>query len=180
MLMSVESSAPNQPIQLRWIAPAITLLLGALLATAAHAQPEVRVTVSAPAVAAPVAPPPAAAVVVAPPGVVVAPPHALLPVVVAAPVTPAGQWVYTRQYGWLYMPYAQNYTYVPPAGPPSMFVYYPARGWRWVHAPWIVGVGPVPYWGPHGYVRFAWYARPWFARPMHWHHHHHHHHRYVR
>lgn len=164
--MSVESSASNQPIQFRTIAFALAPLLGVLIASAAHAQAEVRVTVAAPAIPSPAAPPPAATVVVAPPGVVVAPP------VVAAPVTPSGQWVYTRQYGWLYMPYAQNYTYVPPAGPPSMFVYYPARGWRWVHAPWVLGVGPVPYWGPHGYVSFAWYARPWFARPVRWHHHH--------
>ena len=166
--MSVESSASNQPIRFRTLAFALAPLLGALIASVAHAQAEVRVTVAAPAIPAPAAPPPAATVVVAPPGVAVAPPVA----VVAAPVTPSGQWVYTRQYGWLYMPYAQNYTYVPPAGPPSMFVYYPARGWRWVRAPWVVGVGPVPYWGPHGYVSFAWYARPWFARPARWHHHH--------
>ena len=170
--MSVESSASNQPMFTR-VTRALMLSTFAMLVltavTVAHAQ-EVRVTVDAPAVAAPAAPPPAATIVVAPPGAPAAP-----PVVVAAPVTPPGQWVYTRQYGWLYMPYAQNYTFVPAAGPPSMFVYYPAQGWRWVHAPWVMGVGPVPYWGPHGYVRFAWYARPWFARPAHWHHHH----RYV-
>jgi hypothetical protein len=168
MLMSVESSASHQPMITR-VTRALVLSVFTLLVTgAAHAQ-EVRVTVAAPAVAAPVAPPPAATVVVAPPGVGVAAP----PVAVAAPVTPAGQWVYTRQYGWLYMPYAQNYTFVPAAGPPSMFVYRPAHGWHWVHAPWVVGVGPVPYWGPAGYVRFDWFARPWFARPARWHHHHH-------
>ena len=43
-----------------------------------------------------------------------------------APAPPAGQWVYTRQYGWLWMPYEQAYTYVvPDAALAYMFVYYP-------------------------------------------------------
>ena len=86
--------------------------------------------------------------------------------VVAAPAVPEGQWVFARQYGWVYMPYAQRFTYVPATGYPSMYVYNPSFGWRWVSAPWVVGVGPLPHWGPHGYARFAWYARPWFARPV--------------
>ncbi len=27
-----------------------------------------------------------------------------------------GQWVYTQQYGWVWMPYGDDYTYAPPGG----------------------------------------------------------------
>lgn len=130
---------------------------GAMFYAPALMAQQVRVDISAeaPAIAAPVAAPP-------PPMAVPAPAPVAAPVVVA-PAAPEGQWVYTRQYAWVYMPYAQNYTYVPADGHPQMFVFYPNYGWRWVVAPWIFGAGPAPYWGPHGYVRFAWYARPWFA-----------------
>src|SRR5262245_9047257 len=61
-------------------------------------------------------PPPAPAVAAAP----------VAPVVVAQPPAAApidGQWVYTEQYGWVWMPYAQAYTYVPADGDPMMYVY---------------------------------------------------------
>jgi hypothetical protein len=73
-----------------------------------------------------------------------------------------GQWVYTSQYGWVWMPYAQAYTHVPATGYPYMYLYYPAFGWRWSAAPWVFGWGPRPYWGAWGMTRFAWHARPWF------------------
>ena len=59
---------------------------------------------------------------------------------------PSGSWVYTAQYGWVWMPYADAYTYVPPSGygEPYMYVYYPAGGWSWVVAPWLWGWGPLP------------------------------------
>lgn len=61
------------------------------------------------------------------------------------------------------MPYEQSYTYVvPEAALAYTFVYYPAFGWRWVVAPWVLGFGVAPYWGPLGPVHFVWYARPWF------------------
>jgi hypothetical protein len=75
-----------------------------------------------------------------------------------------GQWVYTSQYGWVWMPYAQAYTYVPDDGYPTMYVYGATFGWRWVAAPWIYDYGPAPYWGPRGRVSFVWYSRPWFTR----------------
>jgi hypothetical protein len=40
--------------------------------------------------------------------------------------------------------------------------YYPTFGWSWVVAPWVLGFGIAPYWGPVGPGHFAWYARPWF------------------
>lgn len=80
---------------------------------------------------------------------------------------PTGQWVFTNQYGWVFMPYAEGYTYVPDDGYPFMFVYGPSWGWRWLSAPWVLGLGPRPYWGAPGFSRFAWHARPWFAPRSH-------------
>lgn len=73
---------------------------------------------------------------------------------------PAGEWVYTRQYGWVWMPYEQRYTQVTGTVAYS-YVFYPGYGWRWLSAPWIVGIGPRPYFA-HGPARFVWYSRPWF------------------
>jgi len=71
--------------------------------------------------------------------------------------------VYTEGYGWVWMPYEQAYTYVTPADDDAYaYVYYPAYGWEWIRAPWVIGIGPRPYWGRIGPVRFAWYAHPWF------------------
>jgi hypothetical protein len=72
--------------------------------------------------------------------------------------------VYTNQYGWLFMPYAQSYTYVPVDTEVAyMYVYDPSLGWTWLYAPWIFGFGPTPYWGSYGRVHFSWYAHPWFS-----------------
>ena len=79
----------------------------------------------------------------------------------AAPIS--GQWSYTTQYGWVYLPYSQSYTYVNPDGTVAYeYAYYPSRGWGWVESPWVLGGGPRPYWGGYGYAHFAWYAHPWF------------------
>src|ERR1700690_3746257 len=68
-----------------------------------------------------------------------------------------GQWIYSDQYGWIWTPYGQAYTYVNPAGSAAYeYVYYPTFGWRWVYAPWVFGWGPTPYWGFYGPGRFAW------------------------
>jgi hypothetical protein len=102
------------------------------------------------------------------PGQVITPPQQ--PVAAAgpadAPPPPAqgtGQWVYTSQYGWLWMPYSRDYVYVSAdSGVAYEYSYYPNYGWRWVNAPWILGWGPSPYWGRVGPVRYGWYAHPWF------------------
>ncbi len=82
-----------------------------------------------------------------------------------------GQWVYTQQYGWVWMPYGAGYTYAPPDGygQPYMYVYYPAYGWTWLVAPWVWGWGPWPYFGFHGPWRFAWYGYGWWRYPWRWH-----------
>lgn len=89
-----------------------------------------------------------------------------------APVPP-GQWVYTQQYGWIWMPYADAYTQVPPSGSgtPYAYVYYPAYGWTWLAAPWVWGIGPWPVFGVWGPVRFAWYSHGWWRYPARWHYH---------
>jgi hypothetical protein len=99
------------------------------------------------------------------------PPQQAPPVASPQPVAgPPGQWVYTNQFGWLWMPYGQQYTYVPadPQVFPDQYVYYPAYGWRWVVAPWVYGYGPSPYWGALGPRHYAWYAHPWFRVGGHW------------
>jgi hypothetical protein len=92
-------------------------------------------------------------------------------VTVAAPA-PSGQWVYTNQYGWVWMPYGANYTYVTAHDVAFTYAYYPHFGWRWIAAPWVMGMGPSPRWGHHGPVHFAWYGHPRFRgfAPRHgWH-----------
>jgi hypothetical protein len=70
-----------------------------------------------------------------------------------------GQWVYTAQYGWVWMPYGDKYTHLPPDGStPNMYVYYPDAGWCWVVAPWLWGWGPMPYFGGFGPGYFGWYG----------------------
>ncbi|MES1164277.1 MAG: hypothetical protein ABUR63_00850 [Verrucomicrobiota bacterium] len=74
---------------------------------------------------------------------------------------PAGQWLYTAQYGWIWMPYGTQYTYEPPqadAGPYA-YVYGPTLGWSWVAAPWVWGWGAAPYFGVYGGVHYPWYGR---------------------
>jgi len=79
----------------------------------------------------------------------------------AAP--PAGQWTYTQQYGWLWMPYDQRYTYVVDSASLAYeYVWYPTFGWSWVVSPWVLGLGVAPFWGAGGPMRFAWYSHPWF------------------
>jgi hypothetical protein len=88
-----------------------------------------------------------------------------------APSAPAGQWVYTQQYGWIWMPYGDAYTWAPPDsyGQPYQYVYYPDYGWTWVIAPWVWGWGPWPYFGVYGPGFFAWYQWGWWRYPRFWH-----------
>jgi hypothetical protein len=77
----------------------------------------------------------------------------------AQQAAPQGQWVYTEQYGWVWMPYGSAYTYLPPdGGTPNMYLYYPSVGWCWVVAPWVWGFGPMPFFGSLGTWHFGWYG----------------------
>jgi hypothetical protein len=85
---------------------------------------------------------------------------------------PAGQWVYTQQYGWIWMPYADAYTRAPANGygEPYAYVYAPAYScWTWVAAPWVWGFGPWPFFGVYGPARFGWYGHGWWRFPQRFH-----------
>jgi hypothetical protein len=87
------------------------------------------------------------------------PPMPAAPQASAAKAAPPGQWTYTQQYGWVWMPYGDRFTSAPDAGEqPYMYVYGPAMGWCWVSAPWIWGWGPVPFFGVVGPWRFGWWG----------------------
>ena len=79
--------------------------------------------------------------------------------VVTQQATGGGQWVYTEQYGWVWMPYGDQYTYEGTAydASPYAYVYYPSYGWTWLAAPWIWGWGAYPYFGVTGALGFGWY-----------------------
>jgi len=83
----------------------------------------------------------------------------LVPPVAINPVPSAGQWVYTDLYGWVWMPYGDQYAYAGtvPGSSPYAYVYYPSRGWTWLAAPWILGGGAYPYFGVRGALGFGWY-----------------------
>jgi hypothetical protein len=82
----------------------------------------------------------------------------------------AGQWVYTDQYGWIWIPYGDEFTYVPPGGTgaPYEYVYYPSYGWTWVAAPWIWGYETWPYFGVYGAASFGWYGGGGWRTPWLW------------
>jgi hypothetical protein len=160
--------SPATALRRRWLSGACLLSLGlALLPGPARAEdPAPQPTAAAPEQAPPPPPPPEE--LPTPPPEVSAPPESAAPSSepeqqpAAAPAVD-GQWVYTNQYGWVWMPYSQAYTYVPNEGYPAMYLYGPTLGWRWVAAPWVLGWGPAPYWGASGRAHFGWYAHPWFA-----------------
>jgi uncharacterized membrane protein YgcG len=87
------------------------------------------------------------------------PPQAEPTVAPAPPVTAEmasqGEWVYTAQYWWTWVPYGSTTTTV--SAEPYVYLYAPSFGWRWFVSPW--GVGPFHYgawgWGP------AWGPRYW-------------------
>lgn len=79
------------------------------------------------------------------------------PASTANTAVPPGQWVYTEQYGWVWMPYSSAYTYASQyVAEPYMYVYGPAFGWAWVGAPWVWGYGAGVYFGVHGGFGYGW------------------------
>ncbi len=132
----------------------------ALVSQAALAQ-----DASQPPTPAPEAPPPPVSIETSPPAAADAPP----PVNIAAPVAPGaspeGQWVFTQQYGWVWMPYGESYANAPLVanGDPYLFMYYPNYGWRWLAAPWVFGIGVAPYWGTWGWHHYGWYGHGWWG-----------------
>ncbi|HXJ80872.1 MAG TPA: hypothetical protein VMS64_19610 [Candidatus Methylomirabilis sp.] len=142
------------------------ILISTLLCIPAIARAQANFPIGAETEVSPEQPPPMAEP--PPPSQTPAPPSQ--PPAVAQPELP-GQWIYTQQYGWIWMPYADAYTSIPPggSGEPYAYVYYPSQGWTWVVAPWVWGIGPWPYFGAYGPARFAWYGHGWWRSPWRWH-----------
>ena len=78
------------------------------------------------------------------------------------PAPSGGQWVYTAEYGWLWLPYGSQYVYAPPydGAYPYSYAYYPLHGWLWLYSPWVWGWGIRPYYGWYGPRHYVWYGRP--------------------
>ncbi|MBL8910586.1 MAG: hypothetical protein JNM17_07760 [Archangium sp.] len=71
--------------------------------------------------------------------------------------TPDGQWVYTQQYGWLWLPYDASYAQTT-ATTSLAYAYGPALGWSWINAPWVIGLGPRPWFGTRiARAHYAWW-----------------------
>jgi hypothetical protein len=107
----------------------------------------------------PVAQPPATTVTAAQPPS--QPPPQTEPRAYPAPPQGAGQmatqgeWVYTAQNGWIWVPRGSTATTV--GVEPYAYLYVPSYGWGWFASPW--GLGPFHYgpwgWGPRWGVRYA-------------------------
>lgn len=139
-----------------WMAAA--LALASSCSTMPREEPPDAETLAEPRTPAPVVLPPAPPVALpAPP--VAEPAQAQL---AQAPPAASGQWVYTAQYGWIWMPYADRYVSVAeaPDAYPYQFVFFVSTGWTWVEAPWIWGWGVRPWFGPLGPRHFGWYRGP--------------------
>jgi hypothetical protein len=65
-----------------------------------------------------------------------------------------GQWVYTPDYGWVWVP--AGTVSQDAEGVPYSYLYTPTYGWTWYVSPW--GVGPY-YYG--GWVRHPWHPVGW-------------------
>jgi hypothetical protein len=75
---------------------------------------------------------------------------------------PTGQWVYTVDYGWIWIPAGAVTTAVDDV--PYTYLYTPAYGWTWYISPW--GWGPYRYgvWVRHPWRPVGWRG-PWVAHP---------------
>jgi hypothetical protein len=91
-------------------------------------------------------------------------PSYAVPAIVEGQALPEGQWVFTQQYGWVWMPYGDQYVQVAvdEYTDPYAYVYYPSSGWVWLSAPWVGGWGIRPYFGHWGCDHYDWYPHHWY------------------
>jgi len=75
---------------------------------------------------------------------------------------PSGQWVYTVDHGWIWVPAGADT--VVEDGVPYAYFYTPLYGWTWYVSPW--GWGPYHYglWFRHPWHPYGWHGR-WVAHP---------------
>ena len=83
------------------------------------------------------------------------PPRYPAPPQAAGQTAPQGEWVYTAQSGWIWVPRGSTTTTV--GVEPYAYLYMPSYGWGWYVSPW--GLGPFHYgpwgWGPRWGMRYA-------------------------
>lgn len=82
-----------------------------------------------------------------------------------APASPApaprGHWVYTSEYGWIWVP--DGTTTVAVDDVPYVYLYTPAYGWTWYISPWGWGPYYVGDWVWHAWHPHVWHG--WVASP---------------
>jgi hypothetical protein len=83
----------------------------------------------------------------------------------AQPTSPApqagGQWVYTAQYGWVWVPSDASTTTV--GEQPYAYLYTPSYGWTWYNSPW--GFGAPYFYGPRVWGHPYFGGRPYRYAP---------------
>jgi hypothetical protein len=80
---------------------------------------------------------------------------------------PGGQWVYTTDYGWTWVPAGSATTAV--EGVPYAYMYTASFGWTWYLSPW--GWGPYHYggWVTHPYYHYPYAYHPYAYHPYAYH-----------
>jgi hypothetical protein len=77
---------------------------------------------------------------------------------------PTGQWVYTTDYSWVWVPEASSTTVV--EGVPYVHLYTRAHGWNWYVSPWGVGAYHYGQWVTHPWRPSGWQGGDWVAQPQ--------------
>jgi len=75
---------------------------------------------------------------------------------------PDGQWVYTSDYGWVWIP--AGATSSEADGLPYAYLYTPHIGWTWYLSPWGWGAYSFGLWVTHPWRPWGW-SRSWVASP---------------
>ena len=76
--------------------------------------------------------------------------------------SPGGRWVYTTEYGWIWVPDGAGTSEM--EGVPYAYLYTPAHGWTWYVSPWGVGAFHYGVWVRHPWHPVGWRGG-WVAHP---------------
>jgi hypothetical protein len=75
---------------------------------------------------------------------------------------PTGQWVFTSEYGWLWVPAGAATSGAD--GVPYTYLYTPSYGWNWYVSPWGAGAYHYGLWVRHPWHPVGWRGG-WVAHP---------------
>jgi hypothetical protein len=75
-----------------------------------------------------------------------------------------GQWVYTSDYGWVWVPNGASSTLVD--GVPYAHLYTRGHGWTWYVSPWGFGTYRYGEWVTHPWRPNGWHDSDWVAHPQ--------------